>query len=145
MSLDLALNIARSGLAAVQRGLAQNAQNVANADTPGYTRKAVPQESLVAGDRPMGLRTAEARREVDAALAARLDASRAAAAGAAAREELLSGVEQAHGTGEGDGLADALAAFRGGLIALRGAPADAGKQMASLEGAREVAGGLNRL
>ena len=38
MSLDLALNIARSGLAAVQRGLAQNAQNVANADTAGYTR-----------------------------------------------------------------------------------------------------------
>ena len=41
MSLDLALGIARSGLAAVQRGLAQNAQNVANADTPGYRRKLV--------------------------------------------------------------------------------------------------------
>ena len=40
MSLDLALGIARSGLAAVQRGLAQNAQNVANAETAGYTRKA---------------------------------------------------------------------------------------------------------
>ena len=53
MSPDLALNIARSGLAAVQRGLAQNAQNVSNAETPGYTRKAVPQESLVAGGRPI--------------------------------------------------------------------------------------------
>jgi flagellar hook-associated protein 1 FlgK len=93
----------------------------------------------------MGLRTAEARRDVDAALLARLDASRAAAAGAAAREDLLSGVELAHGTGNGDGLADALAGFRDGLIALRGAPADAGKQMAALEGARGVAEGLNRL
>jgi flagellar hook-associated protein 1 FlgK len=145
MSLDLALSIARSGLAAVQRGLAQNAQNVANADTPGYTRKAVPQESLVAGDQPMGLRTAEARRDVDAALAARLDASRAAAAGAAAREDLLSGVEAAHGTAEGGGLADALAGLRNGLLALRGSPADAGKQTAALEGARGVAEGLNRL
>ncbi len=145
MSLDLALNIARSGLAAVQRGLSQGAQNVANADTAGYTRKAVPQESLVVGDQPMGLRTAEARRDVDAALATRLDASRAAAAGAAAREELLAGVEAAHGTAEGGGLADALAGFRGGLIALRGSPADAGKQMAALEGARGVAEGLNRL
>ena len=144
MSLDLALNIARSGLAAVQRGLAQNAQNVANADTAGYTRKVVAQESLVADGHPMGLRTAEARRDVDAALSARLDASRAAA-GAAAREDLLSGVEQAHGTGNGDGLADALAGFRNGLIALRGAPAEAGKQMAALEGARSVAEGLNRL
>src|SRR5918997_994026 len=139
MSLDLALNIARSGLAAVQRGLAQNAQNVTNADTAGYTRKAVAQESLVAGDAPMGVRTAEARREVDAALLARLDASRGAAAGAAAREDILSGVERAHGTGEGDGLADALAGLRDGLLALRGSPADAGKQMAALEGARGVA------
>jgi len=145
MSLDLALGIARSGLAAVQRGLAQNAQNVANTDTAGYTRKAAPQGSLVVGDQPMGLRTAEARREVDAALLARLDASRAAAAGAAAREDLLSGVEAAHGTGQGDGLADALAGLRGGLLTLRGAPADAGKQMAALEGARAVAEGLNRV
>ena len=145
MSLDLALGIARSGLAAVQRGLAQNAQNVANADTAGYTRKAVPQESLVAGGQPMGLRTADARRDVDAALVARLDASRAAAAGAAAREDILSGVEAAHGTAEGGGLADALAELRAGFIALRGAPADTGKQMAAVEGARGVAEGLNRL
>jgi flagellar hook-associated protein 1 len=145
MSLDLALNVARSGLAAVQRGLAQNAQNVANADTEGYTRKAVAQESLVASGQPMGLRTAEARRDVDAALLARLDASRAAAAGAAAREDLLSGVEAAHGTAEGGGLADALGALRSGLIALRGAPADTGKQMAAVESARGFAEGLNRL
>ena len=145
MSLDLALSVARSGLAAVQRGLAQSAQNAANADTPGYTRKAVPQDSLAADGRPMGVRTAEARRDVDEALAARLDASRAAAAGAAAREDVLSGVERAHGTGNGDGLADALAGLRAGLLALRGAPADAGKQMAALEGARGVAEGLNRL
>ena len=58
MSLDLALNVARSGLAAVQRGLAQNAQNVANADTPGYTRKAAAREALVAGGAPTGVRTA---------------------------------------------------------------------------------------
>ena len=38
MSLDAALLIARSGLTAVQRGLAQASQNVANADTPGYSR-----------------------------------------------------------------------------------------------------------
>lgn len=145
MSLDLALGIARSGLAAVQRGLAQNAQNIANAETPGYTRKTAAQESVVVGGQPMGLRTAEARRDVDAALLARLDASRAAAAGAAARENVLSGVEAAHGTAEGGGLADALAGFRSGLLALRGAPADAGKQMAALEAARDVAEGLNRL
>lgn len=145
MSLDLALHVARSGLAAVQRGLAQTAQNVANADTPGYTRKAAPQESMVAGGQPMGLRTAEARRDVDAALSTQLDASRSAAAGAAAREELLAVVEAAHGTADGGGLSDALAGLREGMIALRAAPGDTAAQFTALEGARTVAGGLNRL
>jgi flagellar hook-associated protein 1 FlgK len=145
MSLDLALQVARSGLAAVQRGLAQTAQNVANADTPGYTRKAAPQESMVAGGQPMGLRTTEARRDVDAALATQLDASRSAAAGAAAREELLAVVEAAHGTADGGGLADDLAGLHEGMIALRAAPGDTGAQFTALEDARAVAGGLNRL
>ena len=59
MSLDIALGVARSGLAAVQRSLAQTAQNIANADTPGYTRKTVPQQALVVGDLPAGLRAYE--------------------------------------------------------------------------------------
>ena len=82
MSLDAALHVASSGLDSINRRLALVSHNVANADTPGYTRKAVPREALSVGDQPMGLRTAEARRDVDAALANRLDASRAAAASA---------------------------------------------------------------
>jgi flagellar hook-associated protein 1 FlgK len=145
MSLDLALGIARSGLAAVQRGLAQGAQNIANAETPGYTRKALPQQAAVVGDRPLGLRTAEAQRAVDTALAARLDASRSALAAAEARERLLAGVEQAHGTSEGGSIADALSGLRSGLLTLRVAPSDAGAQRAALEEARSLAQGLNTL
>ena len=54
MSLDAALRIASSGLAAVQRSLAQASQNIANAETPGYTRKTVAQQALTVGDRPAG-------------------------------------------------------------------------------------------
>src|ERR671933_128018 len=96
MSLDAALLVARSGLAAVQRGLAQASQNVANAETPGYTRKAVPQQALTVGDSPAGLRSGEAQRSVDTALLARLDASRATAA-AATLAERLNGVSDAIG------------------------------------------------
>ena len=39
MSLDAALRIASSGLAAVQRSLGQAAQNIANAETPGCRRR----------------------------------------------------------------------------------------------------------
>jgi flagellar hook-associated protein 1 FlgK len=137
MSLDAALSIARSGLAAVQRGLAQSSQNVANAETPGYTRKAVPQRALVVGDRPAGLRSGEAARAVDAALLARLDGSRAAA-GAALRERLLSGIEAAHGAA-GETLADGLAGLRNAFLALRAAPADAGRQQEAVHAAATIA------
>lgn len=144
MSLDAALLIARSGLAAVQRGLAQASQNVANADTPGYTRKTVPQQALTVGDSPAGLRSADAARAVDAALLARLDASRAGSAAATLRETLLTGIEQAHGE-SGQTLADGLAGLRTGFLALRAAPADAGKQQATVAAAETLAGRLNGL
>ncbi len=144
MSLDLALGAARSGLAAVQRGLAQASQNIGNAETPGYTRKTIPQAAVVAGEMPMGVRTGEAQRSVDAALVARLDASRSAEAAAELRERLLRGVEQAQGTGSGkNSVPDALEALRGGVIALRASPDDAGRQRAAADAAATVARRLN--
>jgi len=142
MSLDAALLVARSGLAAVQRSLAQASQNVANAETPGYTRKAVPQQALTVGESPLGLRSGESARAVDTALLARLDASRAGAAGAGLRETLLSGIEQAHGAA-GEMLADGLGDLGDAFTALRAAPADAGRQRAALEAAGTLAERLN--
>jgi flagellar hook-associated protein 1 FlgK len=144
MSLDLALGIARSGLAAVQRSLAQTSQNIANADTPGYTRKAVPQQALAVGDQPAGLRSAEAQRAVDAALLNRLDQSRGAVAATTVREALLQGIERAHGAaGEGATLGDAVAALGSAFTGLRAAPADAGQQRATLIAAETLTGRLN--
>jgi flagellar hook-associated protein FlgK len=144
MSLDLALGIARSGLAAVQRGLAQASQNVANAGTAGYVRKTVEQQSLVVGAMPAGVRSGEAQRAVDLALLGRLDQSRGVAAAATLREALLAGIEQAHGaTGAGATLGDAVAALVPAFTALRGAPSDAGQQRAALGAAGTVAERLN--
>jgi flagellar hook-associated protein 1 FlgK len=142
MSLDAALLIARSGLTAVQRGLAQASQNIANADTLGYTRKTVPQQAVTVGDSPAGLRSADAARAVDTALLARLDASRAGSAAAALREALLTGIEQAHGA-SGQTLADGLADLRSGFLGLRAAPADAGRQQAAVAAAATLADRLN--
>ena len=41
MSIDAALLIARSGLLHTQRALSNAADNVANAETEGYTRKRI--------------------------------------------------------------------------------------------------------
>ena len=144
MSLDIALGVARSGLAAVQRSLAQTAQNIANADTPGYTRKTVPQQALVVGDLPAGLRNTDAQRAVDVALLGRLDQSRGAVAAATVREALLAGIEQAHGAaGDGATLGDAVGALGSAFTGLRAAPADAGQQRAVLVAAATLTGRLN--
>ena len=146
MSLDIAFGIARSGLAAVQRGLAQASQNIANAEVAGHTRKSVPQHSLTIGDMPAGLRAGEAQRAVDTALLARLDTGRGAAAAAAVRERLLQGIERAHGaSGEGATLADALPALGTAFLGLRATPADAGEQRAVLQAAETVAARLNEV
>ncbi|MDN3568551.1 flagellar basal body rod C-terminal domain-containing protein [Paeniroseomonas aquatica] len=133
MSLDLALSIARSGLASIQRNLAQTAQNIANAETPGYTRKTVPQQAMAVADLPLGLRNADARRAVDTALVNQLNGSRGTVAAATVREALLRGIEQAHGAaGDGATLGDAVSALGDAFTLLRAAPADAGQQHAVL-------------
>lgn len=144
MSLDLALSIARSGLAAVQRNIAQSAQNIANEQTVGYTRKTVPQQAVVVQEAPAGVRTAEAQRAVDTAVLNQLDQSRGRVAAATTREALLQGIELAHGaSGAGATLGDAVSALGTAFTALRASPADTGEQRSVLNAATTLTTRLN--
>lgn len=139
MSLEIALGIARSGLAAVSRGLGQTAQNITNAETPGYTRKTLPQTSLTYADTPGGVRSGDAQRSVDAALVGRIDQSRAAEAAAELRERLLRRIEDTQGTpAESSTLADGIGDLENAFTALSASPADAGLQRAALDAANEL-------
>jgi len=65
MALTAALNAATSGLRGAQAGIDVVAQNIANADSAGYTRRrAVPVQSL-AGDRTGGVRSGTIERVLD--------------------------------------------------------------------------------
>ncbi len=64
MSL-LALNNALSGLRVNQRALSVISDNIANANTEGYTRKIVRFENLNLGGQKSGVRVAEIQRQVD--------------------------------------------------------------------------------
>lgn len=140
MSLDLAFGIARSGLQATQRALANVSQNITNADTPGYTRKIAAARSLSVEGMPLGVRLSEARRQVDNALLAERDARGGEAAAAAVRERLLAGIEAVHGVpGSGESLGDTLTALRTDLLALRASPADTGLQRNVAQAGREIA------
>jgi flagellar hook-associated protein 1 len=144
MSLDLALGIARSGLLTTQRSLSQVAQNLANASTPGYTRKAGEAVAVSYGNAPMGVRMGEAQRSVDAALLAERHARAGESAAAQARERLLGGIEAAHGQpGDGDALGDRMAALRTSIIGLRASPGEPGLQREMLRAAQDIAQRFN--
>jgi flagellar hook-associated protein 1 FlgK len=65
MSLSQALAMSAAGLRATQSGLALVASNVANAETPGYVRKTLVQETTTAGASGSSVRVAAIIREFD--------------------------------------------------------------------------------
>ena len=65
MSLTLSLRTALSGLTAAQAALQVTSDNIANASTPGYTRKTVDLESRRVVGQGAGVQTGEISREVD--------------------------------------------------------------------------------
>jgi len=65
MSLNGILQNALSGLSTNQAALRATSTNIANVNTPGYTRRLIEQQSLVAGTVGAGVRLADARRAVD--------------------------------------------------------------------------------
>jgi flagellar hook-associated protein 1 FlgK len=140
MSLDAALLAARSGLLYTQRALAAAANDVANAETPGHTKKTVAARAVEADGQGIGVRALPPRRDVDEALVAELDSRRAAAAAAELRERLLRGIETAHGDpARQDGLGDLVARLRSGFEDLRASPSDPGRQAALLTEAGNLA------
>ena len=68
MGISSALGTALQGLNVASRGLEVVSRNVANADTPGYTRKTLTPSSLVVGGVTSGVMAGEVRREVDSLL-----------------------------------------------------------------------------
>lgn len=69
MSLAATLSNALTGLQVAQRALSVTANNVANANTPGFTRKVLPQDALVVGNRGAGVEAREVTRITDRFLA----------------------------------------------------------------------------
>ena len=65
MSLSATLSNALSGLSAAQRALSVTANNVANANTEGYSRKLVNQSTQVVDGQSLGVQTGEPTRVVD--------------------------------------------------------------------------------
>jgi len=131
MSIDAALLIARSGLLHTQRALANAADNVANAETEGYTRKRLPTASVNADGQGMGVVSLGPLRDVDTALVNEIHKRKSELAAAEVREAVLARISEAHGDpAKGEGLGDLVGKLRTAFIELRQDPSQVVKQQA---------------
>ncbi|MCX7369646.1 MAG: flagellar basal body protein [Alphaproteobacteria bacterium] len=129
MSIDAALLIARSGLLHTQRALSNAADNVANAETEGYTRKRIVAEAVSVSGQGMGVRSLGPMREVDTALTNEMNKRRSAKSAAELRDSVLSRINEAHGDPEkGESLGDLVSKLRTSFVELRLDPSQVVKQ-----------------
>ncbi|QUS40990.1 flagellar hook-associated protein FlgK [Tardiphaga alba] len=96
MSLNTALSIAMAGLRANQAGLALVSSNVANAETPGYIRKATDQIAVTAGD-GSSVRTIGVNRELDQYIMAQLRTEMSGAGYATLKSNYLQQMQSLYG------------------------------------------------
>ena len=131
MSIDAALLIARSGLLHTQRALSNAADNVANAETEGYTRKRIVSDAVSVNGQGMGVRSLGPMREVDTALTNEMNKRRSAKSAAELRDSVLSRINEAHGDPEkGESLGDLVSKLRTSFVELRLDPSQVVKQQA---------------
>lgn len=129
MSIDAALLIARSGLLHTQRALSNAADNVANAETEGYTRKRIVAEAVSSGGQGMGVRSLGPVRDVDTALINEMNKRKSELAAAELRDSVLARIEAAHGDPvKAEGLGDLVGKLRNSFIELRYDPSQVVKQ-----------------
>ena len=131
MSIDAALLIARSGLLHTQRALSNAADNVANAEAEGYTRKRIVGEAVSVNGQGMGVRSLGPMREVDTALTNEMNKRRSAKSAAELRDNVLSRINEAHGDpAKGESIGDLASKLRTSYVELRVDPSQVVKQQA---------------
>ncbi len=144
------LNIARSGMAAQQLQLEVASQNLANANTPGYSR----QRAELAARRPLfmpegmlgtGVMVGDISRTRDVLLDRQVRSSTSDLLGDQMRFDLLSSVERLVNEPGDAGLGGTLDAFYSAWSDLANDPTGVGTRAVLVERGRQVAEHLNRL
>ena len=130
MSLDLSIANALSGLRVVQRSIDAVSQNITNAQTPGYTRKTLPQSATVIGGTGAGVQAGTLERVVDASLQADLRRRQGALSGLEVKETYLQRVEELQGRPEDEtSLASTFGQFQDAFEKLSTSPESSSYQL----------------
>ena len=146
MGLFAALNVAVTGLRINQQGLEVVSGNVANAETPGYTRKTLGQYETVVGGQILGVRKTQVNRELDALLQRQYRTENATDGYYDIRAEYLARLDQSFGTPGGASALDTLYNnFTEALQALTTSPDSASVRTNAVNEADFLASRLNTL
>lgn len=138
MGLSSVLSTANQGLGLTQRSLDVVAQNIANADTPGYTQKSLQPVQLVSNGAAVGITSVELQRTVDVFLQSQIWTETAAFNNADVRHQFLQQLDQLFGAPGGANSLDTLIdSFAGSLQELTNTP-DAFTSRAQVVGDAEV-------
>src|SRR5918911_4990246 len=140
MSLLSALGAATSGLRVTQAGIDVVSQNVANADTAGYTRRRVAAVQQLAGERTSGVRTGEIERVIDLVAQRQLRLETSGAAYTALGSRFANEIDRLFGTPGGEGSLDgAVNAFTAALQTLSSDPSSFSGRSGVLDAAGALA------
>ncbi|HZP70780.1 MAG TPA: flagellar hook-associated protein FlgK [Pseudolabrys sp.] len=145
MSLTQALTSALSGLQVNQAGIALVAANVANADTPGYTRKVMDQVATGAST-SIGVRVSDIQREIDLYIQRQLRIENSGASYADTRARMYSQLQEIYGQPGSDTSLEAVYnSFTTALQVLSTSPDDPGARTAVVNSAQLLTQQLNQL
>jgi flagellar hook-associated protein 1 FlgK len=145
MSLTQALSTALSGLQVNQASISIVAGNVANADTPGYTRKVVNQVAI-GGSSSVGVRVSDIQREIDLYIQRQLRVENAGASYADTRANMYSQLQDIYGQpGANTSLESIYNSFTSSLQVLATSPDDPGARTAVVNSAQLLTQQLNQL
>ncbi len=146
MSLMSALNAAVSGLRTTQAGIDLVAQNVANAESVGYTRRVISPVQVVTDDRTSGVRTGEVQRVLDTLAQKQLWTEMSGAAYTKVRADFASAIDRLFGApGSAASLDHAMNDFTEQLSKLVSDPADFSTRASVVDRAQTLAARISTI
>jgi flagellar hook-associated protein 1 len=146
MGLTQALSSALSGLQVNQASLALVSANVANADTPGYTRKTVNQVPASANGINVGVRIADVQRQLDQYVQRQLRTEYSGANYADTRAQFYSRLQDIYGQpGSANALETVYNNFTNALQALSTSPDSSAARSTVISTAQLLAQQLNQM
>jgi flagellar hook-associated protein 1 len=146
MSLMSALNAAVSGLRTSQAGINVVAQNVANAESVGYTRRTISPVQIVTGGKTSGVRTGEVQRVLDELAQKQLRTEMSGAAYTKVRSDFATALDRLFGApGSVASLDFAMNDFTQQMTRLANDPADFSARAGVVDRAQTLAARISSI